>query len=151
MRLLVEELGKDFSFLQQKMTVGDQDVVVRAVRPHLYKHNNPAGSLKVQIYDDSLVLVAESSLVTVQSITDATDAFFHGYVRFYVDAALKKNNDYYIRLVSSGYTFSEASYIGLCKDFDLRKYEADYSPNAGLNSAFDLEIWELKNVKKGEL
>lgn len=149
MNLVVEEL---LTYLEQKITTPDRPVQLRYLRPHLLKYLNPAGSLTVQLRDaTNSVVLATSDSVTIQSLHDATGPYFHGYVRFSLNAGLLPLTNYWLRLVPSGYSFSEAAYIAWCKDFDLRKFDADYSPNLGVNSAFDFEPWELKNVRKGEL
>lgn len=148
MKLIVDEL---VTYLEQKITTSGSPTQLGAIRPHLYKHNNPAGTLKIQLRDSSNVLLKESDAVTIQEITDVTNAFTHGYIRFLLKCGLLPNTDYYIRLVASGYSFSESAYIGWCKDFDLRKYEASYSPSVGIRSAFDYEAWGYQDVRKGEL
>lgn len=149
MNLILEELGLLGSTLQQKITVGERPVIVKHIRPHIYKHGTPAGSLKVQILDGSLTVIAESALVTVASITAISNTYYHGYIQFDVDCGMQANQSYWIRLASTGYTYAANNFIGWCKDFDLKKYDWSYSPNAGGQSSFDVEIWENKNVVKG--
>jgi len=79
--LVVFELTTDV--IEQRFTTGSFPVQLEAVRPHIYKHNNPAGSLSVELRNDSGTLLKTSDAVTIQSITDVTNSYFHGYVRFY--------------------------------------------------------------------
>jgi hypothetical protein len=150
-KLLVEELGLGLSYLEQKITVGDKPIQVEAIRPHLYKHLNAAGSLYLEIRNAAGTLLKTSDAVTIQSITDASGNYFHGVVRFYIKCGLLPNTTYRVRLVSTGYAFSESAYIGWCRGFDLGRYSAEFSPAIGASSALDMEIWEMKNVLKGEL
>ena len=115
------------------------DVNLRYIRPHIYKKNSPAGSLRLDIKDQDNHLIASSDVITIASIS-AFD-FAHGYLRFDVLTPLKKDLIYFIELVGVGYTFTENAHIGFCKDFDLRKVSANFSPNTGLDSALDLELW----------
>ena len=149
MQLVLDELGNTAAYLQQKITVGSRDINVRYVRPHLYKHLAPAGSVAIEIRDASQVLIATSDSVTITDIDAAN--YFHGEVRFDVSARLLKNTSYYIRLVSSGYSYAANAFIGWCQDFDLRKVGVDYTPAGSLNTPFLLELWELKRVDKGRI
>lgn len=141
--LLITELD---TTLSQKVTP-TATMIVAAIRPHIYIQNSPAGSLRVDIYDSTnTTLLKSSETITVASIKSQaliTDDYFHGYIRFLIDWGLVKDTQYTIRLEGvSGYTFSTTDHIAWCKDFDLRKYSASYTPNVGFNSSFDLELWE---------
>jgi hypothetical protein len=119
----------------------DKRTIVEAIRPHLYRHNFTTGSLRVQIWNDE-DLIAESNAVEISSI--GTAAFFHGYVRFDIDAYLQKDTDYQIYLYSDGldpYEFNESSYIGWCNGYDLGKYDATYAVASNLHEPLDVEVW----------
>ncbi len=140
MKLIVHEL--DAVEVAQVLTP-EKNTIVEAVRPHIYRHNFPSGSLKMQIYDESDVLVAQSELVDIADI--GTQAFFHGYVRFLIDAYLTEGEPYKFKLVGAGgYSFSEPAYCGWCNGFDLVKYDIDGTPLSPLHYPLDLEIWERK-------
>ena len=154
MQLILQELGisAPFDELVQTITApSDRDLTVTAIRPHLYKHNAPSGNLKLQILDSTATtVIAESEEILITDISAAN--YFHGYVRFYIDARLAKGTDYVCRLLSTGgYSFSESDYIGLCLDYDLAKYAKSYTPGNNYETAYDLEIWEKKDVRKGEI
>lgn len=137
MNLVVHELTA--SGISQKVIPSERTNVV-AIRPHIYRHLFPAGSLKVQILDSASVVVAESALVPISSIETAN--YFHGYIRFDVNAYLQKNTEYTIKLVGDGYTFAESAYVGWCGGFDLGKYPANYVPTCNLDKPLDVEIWK---------
>lgn len=136
MTLIVHELtGSGLSQIVRR----DRNTIVEAIRPHLYRHNFATGSLKIQILDGA-TLVAESALVPISSITTAP--FFHGLVRFEIDAYLAKDTDYTVKLVGEdGYTFDELSYVGWCVGFDLGHYDPTYEASSLLDYPLDLEIW----------
>jgi hypothetical protein len=141
MKLIVHELEVDG--VEQKLTA-TKNVIVEAVRPHLYRHNFPTGSLKVEIYTLADVLVAESENVDIADI--GSEAFFHGYVRFFINAYLEKDTTYKFKLVGDdGYSFDESAYCGWCNSYDLEKYGKAYSPINSLRFPLDIEIWERKN------
>jgi hypothetical protein len=140
MKLIIHELQSDA--LEQVVTP-DKNTIVSAIRPRLYRHNFATGSLKVQIKDDTDTVIAESAAVNISDI--GTAAFFHGYVRFYVDAYLKKNQTYTVCLVSAdGYSFDESAYCGWVNGYDLGKYATATPPADAYAYPLDLEIWERK-------
>jgi hypothetical protein len=119
----------------------DKDMFVVALRPHLYIHGSPTGTIKVQVQDAGGKVVAESAS---QTITDLkTLAYAHKYALFYINANLVEDSFYRLAVVcGGGYAFSEAAYVGVCLDWDNPKTETTYSPGSGYSAALDFEIWE---------
>ena len=134
--LAVEELK---TTLNQEILVGDNNLNVEAVRPRIYKHNAPAGSLQVQIRDTNDKIIASSNSVTISSVS--ASAFFHGFIRFDINAGLKAGTTYRLFLVPSGYTFAESDYIGWVKDHEDRQVGIEYTPNAGFQSPLGTQVW----------
>lgn len=138
MTLIIHELKA--AGLTQTVTP-ERNTIVTAIRPHIYRHLAPTGSLKLELYDDSDVLVAESENVEIPDI--GTMDYFHGYVRFYINAYLKKDVEYTIKLVGEdGYTFNESAFCGWANGFDLAKYPITTTPTNSMQYPLDLEIWE---------
>lgn len=136
--LVVIECDPDTVYQQ---IVADKNMFVVALRPHLYIHGSPAGSVKVQVLDTNNRVVAESATQTITSLK--TESYAHGYIKFDINASLRKGTSYRLAVVcGGGYTFSESNYIGVCLDWDSPKVECSYSPNTGFNAALDFEIWE---------
>lgn len=146
MKLLLDELNSDN--LTQLVQTPSRVVHVKHIRPHLYKHAAPTGSFFIQIQDANGKKIANSNSLSAADISAST--YFHGYVRFDIVASLTPDTNYYIALRSTGYTFGELAYIGWCRDYEHRKYAASYTPNTGVSSALDFEIWERKLVTKGQ-
>lgn len=148
MKLVVYELDAPIT---QQIETKDRVILLEAIRPHLYKHNNPAGSLYLEITNEADELLFTSETLTIQSIHDEAGApYFHGLVRFYIDASLAPNTKYNIILKSTGYTFSEPAYIGWCNGFDLKLVENDYTPTGAIDDALIMEFWERKKLVKGK-
>lgn len=144
MKLVVIELGNS---LVQTVAVGSKSIQLYAIRPHLYRHNLPTGSLTVQVQDALGNVINLSDTISISSIGSGT--YWHGYQRFLISTMLQKNTTYQIALVASGgYTFSESAYVGWCNDFDLRKVPANFTPNFGTNAALDMEFWESKEFTR---
>ena len=138
MKLIVQEIATSVS---QKLRPY-RNVQIEAIRPCIYVHNKPAGALKVTVSTTDGLLIAESSEVNISDMT--TLPYFHGYVRFDVSAHLKRDVEYMVSVVAgSGYTFSESGYVGVCNDFDARKYETDTNVAHPRNAPLDLEVWSL--------
>ena len=135
MKLLVTELVGTIS----QTVVPSKNDNVQAIRVGLYKHNNPAGSFKVEIQNTEGKLVASSNYLSVADIS--SDAFYHGFIKFDISAHLKKDQEYKIVLTSTGYTFSESAYIGWCNSFDLSSYSPSYEVKNNIYSPLRLEIW----------
>ncbi len=126
------------------ITVGTRKLDLYAIRPHLYIHGAPAGSLKLQVTDANGSLIDQSETLAISALNSGITSlgFAHGFFRFLIDTSLKASTTYGVSLVATGYTFAEAAYVGWCKDFDLRKVSADYTPNTGDHSALNMELWE---------
>lgn len=151
MNLIVHELGAyGLATLTQRLTTpADRDVRVGALRPHLLKFLAPAGSLYMEIRKTDTTLISTSSVVTIAAITADTGNYFHGYVAFPIYCTLARDTSYDFILASTGYTFAEAAWIGWCNDFDLQKYDRDYTPANFEDCPLDIEVWEHKLITKG--
>jgi len=142
MKLLVHELRTE---LVQQIKTGHKNVLLHAVRPHIYRHGLPAGAVRMELRDESGQVVALSAAVDLAEIGSGT--YWHGYQRFYLSAMLRRDTSYQVAMVpQGGYAFDEAAYLGCCNDFDLRRTQAGYSPNLGVNAALDIELWESREA-----
>jgi hypothetical protein len=141
MKLVVHEI---VSWVEQEL-VPAKNTLVAAVRPHIYRHGSPPGSLYCEIYEGS-ALIATSESVPISSIASGSN-YFHGYVRFYVDAWLAKDTAYKIRILGTGgYFYDDSAYCGVCGGFDLGKYAETYTPSNDYDKPIDIEIWK-RNYK----
>jgi hypothetical protein len=138
MKLIVHEI---LGSVSQEIITPNEVVQLEAVRPHLYKHNSPSGTVKVQVTDLNDELIAESDELTITDIS--AEDFFHGYITFYINAQLRPDTVYKFKTVcGGGYTFSDSAYLGVVNAFNGEKYESDYSPSEDFNAALDLELWK---------
>lgn len=139
MKLIVNELKT--ALMYQEISPS-KNTIIAAIRPHLYIHNNPAGSLKLQILDQNNELIVESETLAISTMTSAL--YYHGYIRFYINFYAQKDQIYRIKLTSSGYTYSSTSYVAWCNDWDLSKYQSDYTLTVDNKTPLDMEIWSRK-------
>lgn len=135
MTLLVTELIGTVS----QSVVPSKNDNVQAIRVGLYKHNNPAGSFKLEIQNAEGKLIASSNNLSAADISSSN--FYHGLIKFEINVHLKKNQEYKIVLTSTGYSFSESAYIGWCNTFDLSSYSPSYEVINNIYSPLRLEFW----------
>lgn len=139
MRLIIHEFNPTSVF---QTIVPDKNKMVRAIRPHLYIHNNPTGNVTVKVCDSNGDVIAESETIAFSTITDAIE--YHGYITFYIDAYLRKDTSYRIYVVAGGgYSFSESAYAGVCSDWEFRKYPEQVASTHSIKAPIDFEIWTL--------
>lgn len=137
MKLIVNELKNEI----YQIIKTDRNTQVEAVRINLYKHNNPAGFFTVEIHNNNGELIAASD-DTFSSSEISSSSFFHGLVRFNINAQLMKNVSYRIVLKASGYAFSDSAYVGWCSSFDLPIYANEYEQTGAFQAPLSLEVWE---------
>lgn len=141
MKLIVHEL--EAGGLEQIITP-DKNTNVEAIRPHLVRYGHPVGTLKLELYDESAALVATSSSVTIDDIGSMD--YFHGYVLFPINVAMKRDQAYTLKLVAEdGYTFDESAYVGWVNGHDLAKYPINGTPASHFNYPIDYEVWARTN------
>lgn len=137
--LIVSEC--DPSVYQQ--ITADENMFVVAIRPHLYIHGSPSGTVKVQVQDENGYVITESSAQTITDLKTATYA--HKYIEFELNTNFVEGSVYRLAVVcEGGYSFSESAYVGVCLDWDNPKINASYNPNVGASAALDFEIWVRK-------
>ena len=114
-RLVVDEL---ITTLEQPITV-DRSSYIASIRPHLYCHNSPLGTFYLNIYSPSGLIKSFSfTSQDIKSSCGLSEAYFHAYYAISMTPFLLPRGEYTIKLESSGYTFSESSFVGWCKDVD---------------------------------
>ncbi|RTL05230.1 hypothetical protein EKK58_08765 [Candidatus Dependentiae bacterium] len=139
MTLLVAECKPSVS---QPIRAAEPMFIV-ALRPHLYIHGSPSGTVKVQILDTNNRVVTESSSVSISTLK--TLDYAHKYYRFDLSANLSQDTSYKLAVVcEGGYSFSESAYVGVCLDWDNRKSSVGYSPSTSYEQPLDIEVWERR-------
>lgn len=144
MKILVEEV---ITSLFTERTVGDSIIDMVAVRPRLYRHLAPAGNVLVRLTDLNDNLIAVSNSRSIAAI--GTGNYWHGNAVFTIAAQLRANTTYRFHVVTSGYTFAEAAYLGWVNGWPNSRAHESYSPARGPTLAFDMEIWSYQKVEKG--
>ena len=140
-KLIVSECNP--SVYQQGVATKNMNVV--AIRPHLYIHGSPTGTIKVEIQDENGFMIDESETLDLTDPRFKTLAYAHGYYRFNLASTLIKDVAYRVAVVcGGGYTFSDSAFVGVCLDWDGTKQEVGYTPGNSFEYPLDFEIWERK-------
>ena len=139
MRLLVHEI--DVGGVYQSI-IPNENKNISAIRPHLYIKNSPTGNLKVSITSPDGTVISESEEIVISSISSADE--YHGYVTFYLNASLKAQQTYLIKVDgASGYSFDESAFCGVCGNYSLEKYQNVTPITSEAVAPLDFEIWTL--------
>lgn len=136
MKLIVHEITTG-SVHQAIVPTKNQNI--GAVRPHLYIKGGPLGDVKVQVTTLDGVVIGESAFEEIASISGGGE--FHGYVTFYLNAFLKKNQTYLVKIVTSYFGFSELDFVGIVGGYQLKKYAHTLAVTHPRTAPLDLEIW----------
>lgn len=150
MKLIADEL---ITTLAQPMTPTEHmDLYAIVIR--LYLHNAPSGTVRLKIKKASdLTLIATSetlNLATIRTDVHASQGYVHADVRFLVSARLSEDVQYLIVFEPVTYTFSNSSFVGWCRAFDLGDGKETYSNPSGTNAEFCYRpygyVWKVKGA-----
>lgn len=147
MRIVVFEVNT--TAVRQKLTTGAKPVMVSAIRPYIYKHLAPAGSVYLQIQDSAGNKIKDSEVIAISTLSVSN--YFHGFYRFLVNFGFAANTTYYIELKTTGYTYASNAFVGWCSSFDLQNsIGVTYSPSSGFSAPLGLQLWSYDHVTKGD-
>ena len=140
--LVIDELR---TTLEQDFQVANR-IQINTVRPMLYIHNAPAGSVTVTLKKGSTILSSATlSIANIISMASLSN-FTWGTFSFYLDedVVLHPDTDYTLELSSSGYSYSESSYIGMVKPHENPKNTFEDTAINSYENAFGFELWGYK-------
>jgi len=152
--LVIDELRNSLPLTQKINLVNELRSRVSAIRLHLMGFNNPTGDIKMAILrDDVEVDSVTQSLATIKASIDAalgvSEDYWHGMILFQLDETivLERGQDIKIQLEdSTGYTFSESSYLGWVKEHEnLKNTRFEDDPLNPFENPFTFELWKYKN------
>lgn len=143
MILQVHELQTE---LKQKFRA-TANIDLYAIRLHLYRHLLPAGNLFLELRTAAGILIKTSEVIAISAIPH-TENYYHGYIRFLLSYPLRKDLEYYVALKSTGYSYSGSAFIGWVNDFDLKRVDSAYAPNAGISAPLGFELWAYEIIRR---
>lgn len=150
--LVVRELGIDGDHLELSQTVTvEEDILINAVRPYMYKHNSPAGTIRITVYKDASELAygeLTSAEMEANDIKLATHSFAHGHFRFDLNKFLRlRPGEYEIKMTSSGYSFSEGAYFAWVQSHEDIRYSINGVPQNSFENPLTVELWRNEDAK----
>ena len=139
-KLVVDEL---LTTLSQTFTLTkNMRFTVEAIRPYIYMHNTPAGTFTVAVKSGGTELFSKTfTSAEIKSDLETTDNYAHiwkGIV--FSNPAHIENGQYELELSSSGYTYSDTSYLGWIREHENLTNEIDGTPVSDMQNprAFQL-------------
>jgi hypothetical protein len=139
-KLVVEELK---ATLSQTVTLTEQKrFLIEAVRPYIYMHNAPAGTFTIKIRQSGNELASKDFTSSeIKSDLSTTDNYAHLWKVIRFDNPIQLDRDEYeIELSSTGYTFSNSSYIGWIKEHENRFNKTDGSELSSLYGPYSYQL-----------
>ena len=114
-----------------------------AVRPYLYLHNDPVGTFTLNIkYSGNIIATADFTMAEIKSNATYNDnEFHHGFVKIDIGAVLNLGVKYEMELTSSGYTFSESSYLGWVKEYENLTNSLSVSVSDFSENPLSFQLW----------
>ena len=142
--LIIDELR---TTLEQEFTVVTRREVL-TVRPNLMFYNDPAGTFTMTIKQGSTTIIAKSLTMTeiLTGTSWTANQYHYGVINFEfaTPVALLVDTTYTAVLSSSGYVFSESSYLGWVKSYTNHLNTVAGATSSDLENPFDVEIWDYK-------
>jgi len=141
--LVVEELKGELSQVFSPF----RRLLVVAVRPYLYAHNFPAGTFKLQLIDADDVVAGEQTFTAEDIYTglNTTNAYAHAYLRVQFPSPVSlPPGDYLMVITSTGYTFSENSYLAWVKEYEDKKVNTTYIISGAEDNPLSFELWSYE-------
>lgn len=143
MKIQVHEL-KAIDLVHSATT--ERRMIIKAIRPHIYKHLSPSGTFTMTISQNGDDLGSKdftSASIEGDGPATATN-YFHGPVALIFDSPIVVNRGAFeITLSSSGYTFSEAAYIGWIAEHENIVNNFTSTGNT-LDNPLSVEIWSYQ-------
>ena len=117
-----------------------------AVKLHLYVHNMPTGSFKFQILKEGdLYAEFPFSCDDLKSSFGGTTSYFRVFFPFAVGSKINfEEGNYTLKITSTGYTYSQTSFLGWCKDWQGYFGDVTIVPESYLEFPYSFRIIELR-------
>jgi hypothetical protein len=119
-----------------------KDMSIKGIKLKLYFHQSPPGTFYLRFYKDASVIKEYSFISSnIKSQIGTLNNYFHAVVALVGDFMLPRGN-IQIKLESSGYSYSNSSFIGWCKDYD--KVDERFT---GTSNDFTSHPYEFKLIE----
>jgi hypothetical protein len=143
--LLVEEFVDE---LEQPFTWNFRTrAQLAAIMPYIYVHNNPAGAFTLSVLDslDNLIAAESFDAADVYAAIEV-DPGVRPYAHVHLPLLLASPKslppgEYKLKLESTGYTFSESSYLAWVKEHENLCVPLGYSPTSHAQNPMTYKLW----------
>ena len=118
---------------------------------YVYAHNAPAGNFQLAIKDGATTIATFAfTAAQVKAAFDTANDYFHGWHSLDMGDFVSLNAGTYTFELShtSGYTYSDSSYMAWVKIFEDRPFPIGYTINSFTDCPFGLEIWSYRKWQK---
>ncbi len=142
--LLVDKLGTS---LEQNITVtGTERVHIAAFIPYIYVYNNPAGTFTFQLIKSSVVIFSQSfTSADIKTSVGTANNYIHSFYPIVPTVLVQMlAGNYTVKITSSGYTATEASYLGWIRQHENIQNEIDYTPTSDRKNPLAIRIKTYK-------
>jgi len=148
--LTIHELGNEEAEFEQVLTL-EKDILINAIRPYIYKHNSPAGTIRMAIWKNAAeIAYGELTSTEMENLDDdlANFDFAHGHMRFDLNRFVRlRKGEYTIKMSSTGYTFSESAYFGWVKAHEDIRYSINGVSQNAFENPYTVELWRNEDAK----
>jgi len=119
---------------------------VQAVRPYLYLHNDPTGSIKVAIkYDGQKIASKTLTVAEILNLAELPAGQYHyGFFTFDIEAVLNIKTEYQIEVSGVGYGYDPNSYFGWIKPHENLINTFSESVLYDDQNPFGFQLWGYK-------
>ena len=144
--LVVDELK---TTLTQTFTIEvNRRIKVAGIRPLIVMNNSPAGTFTLSLKSGATTLASqEFDSAEIKSDLSTSDDYAYLWKRLVFDNPVQiSKGDYDLVLSSSGYTFSDGSYLGWIKEYDnvFNEITGGVFPNSDWENPFSFQLFELR-------
>ena len=138
--LLVDKLGTS---LEQNITVtGNDRVHIAAFSPYLYVYNSPSGTFTFQLIKSSVVIFSQSFTVAdIKTSLGTANNYVHVFYPIVPTVLVQMlEGNYTVKITSSGYTATEASYLGWIRQHENIQNGIDYTPTSDRKNPLAIRV-----------
>lgn len=142
--LLVDKLGTS---LEQNITVtGTERVHIAAFIPYLYVFNIPDGTFTFQLIKSSVVIFSQSfTSADIKTSVGTANNYIHSFYPIIPTVLVQMlAGNYTVKITSSGYTATEASYLGWIRQHENIQNGIDYTPTSDRKNPLAIRIKTYK-------
>jgi hypothetical protein len=126
--LLVDKIGTS---LQQDITVtGNDRIHIGAFIPYLYVYNSPAGTFTFELIKSSITIFSQTfTSADIKTSLSTTNNYIHTFYPIVPSVLVQMSEgNYTVKISSSGYSPTEASYLGWIRQHENIQNGIDYTP-----------------------